>query len=202
MQQQHHSQSQPASQPSHVQQSISPTNTNSNEPTTHTLHKNDSAISLLIEEQKNSSKRMTALSKHVPGEIVQQAVDRLTNFRQFRSEAYADVKQIMAIAQRMKQKMTSKLHADNKWTGLLTGKRTEYFDCLQVDEKALEKLFEQDHKFWLKNLQRVKDEVAERARQLEVLLENQGSELQQLLDIPTTPEGGTSAKGIAISTPM
>ena len=50
---------------------------------------------------------------------------------------------------KLKQKMARKLYADNKWTGLLMSKSESYFSCLDIDERKMDKVFEDDLKFWL-----------------------------------------------------
>ena len=59
------------------------------------------------------------------------------------------------------------MHEDNKWTGVLMSRQKNYFDCLDVDERGIQDLFEDDHKFWLKNLQQTKNDVAKKQRELE-----------------------------------
>jgi len=50
---------------------------------------------------------------------------------------------------RVRQKISSKLHSDNKWTGVLMGRRDNYFECFTINEKELDRLFEIDNKYWL-----------------------------------------------------
>jgi hypothetical protein len=80
--------------------------------------------------------------------------------------------------------VTSKLYSDNKWTGVLTGRRDSYLDCLLIEEKKLDNLFEVDHKAWLKNLKNTKEDVVKKQKQLEALLLHQGKQLQNFL-VPT-----------------
>ena len=111
--------------------------------------KSESVINTLLEEQKSSNKRMTALSKHVPEELLQKAVDKLSQFRLFRNELKQDVKHIAGLVGRLRQKISSKLHSDNKWTGVLMSRRDKYFTCLNIDEKGLDQLFENDNQHWV-----------------------------------------------------
>ena len=53
---------------------------------------------------------------------------------------------------KLKAKITRKLHADNKWTGLLMSRRENYFNCLEIDETKMDHILENDHRHWLKNL--------------------------------------------------
>ena len=98
----------------------------------------------------------------MPTEIIEKALTRLTEFRFYRIEIMKDVKEIQALIGRLKQKITGKVLSDNKWTGMLAGKKDNYFKCISIDERSLDAMLEQDLNYWLLNLEKTKNESAQK----------------------------------------
>ena len=92
-------------------------------------------------------------------------------------EVIQEIRQIQSQIQRLKLKITSKFYADNKWTGVLIGSKDAYFECLEIDQRKIDDVFELDHKFWLANLKKTKEDAAKKQKELESILDQQGSQL-------------------------
>lgn len=70
--------------------------------------------------------------------------------------------------------------------GLLTHYEGDYFNCLEINQKELDKLFARDQKFWEENLSDSKQTLDTYRDSLKALLERQTKEIEQMLEIDTS----------------
>ena len=89
--------------------------------------------------------------------------------------------------QRIKQKISSKLYSDNKWTGVLMSRRDKYFSCFTIDERELNNLFELDNQHWVDNLRKAQQDIQQTQRQLSQMLNSQEAELSTFLQPNAQP---------------
>ena len=99
---------------------------------------------------------------------------------------------IAALVNRLKVKISSKLYQDNKWTGVLTGRRDQYLSCLQVDLKLLDGLLDLDHQHWLNSLRITKETIHQKQVELERLLTSQEQQLSRFFT-PITPSASATS---------
>ena len=79
-------------------------------------------------------------------------------------------------------------------------KSESYFSCLDIDVSRMDQVFEDDHKFWLQNLQKTKDEVTDKGLQLKSLLSTQEVQLKQFLT-PSIPTNDLATVPLVTRTP-